>query len=124
MSNNNSAKRNSGIYYDTLFVGPTRPTTYWGVPWQAFIINVIITMEAFVFTRNLVWLLLFIPIHMICYLICLRDIRTFELIFLWGKDKGIAYLGNFYYWQSATYSPLILYPIKGKAQRKPQKVTS
>ena len=123
MSNDN-ANRNKGIFYDTLFVGPTRPTTYWGVPWQAFIINVIVTMEAFVFTRNLTWLLLFIPVHMICYLICLRDIRTFELIFLWGKDKGIAYLGNFRYWQSASYSPLKMNSVKNKKRHKRRKMES
>lgn len=97
-----------GITVDTLFVGPTRPTTFWGVTWQAFLMNVIVTMEAFVWTRNLIWLLLFIPLHGICYLICMREARTFELLLHWGPTKGLAYLQNFSYWKAATFSPLTL----------------
>lgn len=98
--------KNEGITVDTLFVGPTRPTTYWGVTWQAFILNSICTMETFVWTHNLLWLLLFIPVHGICYLICLHDARAFELLIQWGPTKGCAYLRNFFYWQAASVSPL------------------
>ena len=101
-------QRNVGITIDTLFVGPTRPTTFWGVTWQAFILNVIVTMEAFIWSRNLFWLLLFLPIHAICYLICLRDARTFELLLQWGPTKGAALLHSFFYWRAASVSPLAL----------------
>ena len=104
--------KNDGITVDTLFVGPTRPTTFWGVTWQAFILNVIVTMEAFIWTRNLLWLLLFIPIHGICYLICLRDPRTFELLICWGPTKGLALLQNYFYWKAATFSPLEIHVAK------------
>ena len=120
-------RNNDGITIDTLFVGPTRPTTFGGVTWQAFILNVIITMEAFVWTRNLLWLLLFIPIHGICYLICLRDARTFELLLQWGSTKGFAYLQNFYYWKAATFSPLNIHVRKKpwlRSSRKLKKVFS
>ncbi|MDG5826866.1 VirB3 family type IV secretion system protein (plasmid) [Xylella fastidiosa subsp. pauca] len=80
--------KNDGIIVDTLFVGPTRPTMFWGVTWQAFVINVIVTMEAFIWTRDLRWLLLFVPIHGICFLICMRDPRTFELLMQWGRRKA------------------------------------
>ena len=99
--------RNSGIEVDTLFVGPTRPTTIAGVTWPAFVLNVIATIEAFTWTHNLLWLLIFLPIHGICYLICLHDPRTFELLGLWGQTKGgRAILGNMRYWRAATSSPL------------------
>lgn len=100
--------RNEGVTVDTLFVGPTRPTTIAGVTWQAFVINIIVVMEAFIWTQNLLWLLLFIPIHGICYLICLHDPRTFELLALAGQTKGAASLGNLRFWGVASFSPLRL----------------
>lgn len=114
--------KNNGITVDPLFVGPTRPTTFWGVTWQAFILNVIVTMEAFIWTRNLVWLLLFIPIHSIFYLICLRDPRTFELLIQWGPTKGRAYLQNFFYWKAATFSPLEIHVGKKPSLRSRKKL--
>lgn len=99
-------KRNEGIDVDTLYVGPTRPTTIMGVTWPAVVLNIIVTMEAFIFTHNLLWLTLFIPVHGICYLICLHDPRTFELLALWGQTKGLAVFHNLRYWHASTYSAL------------------
>lgn len=116
--------KNDGITVDTLFVGPTRPTTFWGVTWQAFVLNVIVTMEAFVWTRNLLWLLLFIPLHGICYLICLRDPRQFELIMQWGPTKGFAYLANYFYWnRTASFSPLEIHVGRKHSARRRRKAT-
>lgn len=117
--------KNGGIIVDTLFVGPTRPTMFLGVTWQAFVVNIIVTMEAFVWTRNLLWLLLFIPFHGICYLMCLRDPRIFELLMKWGPSKGFAYASTFFFWRSATYSPLELDTPKNRSfsrRRKARKV--
>jgi type IV secretion system protein VirB3 len=101
--------KNEGIDVDTLFVGPTRPAMLWGVTWQAFVINTMVTMEFFIWTQNLLWLLLFVPLHAICYLVCMNDPRTFELLAQWGKTKGRAFAGNFRYWRAASYSPLALH---------------
>lgn len=102
------ADTQEGIVVDPLFVGPTRPSTIWGVTYPAWLINVMVTMEIFVFTQNLLWLLLFIPIHLIFWLISLKDPRIFELLGLWGPTKGFALLGNFRVWRAATYTPLAL----------------
>lgn len=113
--------KNEGILVDTLFVGPTRPTTIAGVTWPAFLLNVIVSMEAFIWTHNLLWLLTFLPVHAIFYLICLRDPRTFELLALWGQTKGPTLLGNFTHWGAATYSPLPLWvskKVNGASKRK------
>lgn len=114
--------KNDGILVDTLFVGPTRPTMRWGVTWQAFIINMMFTIECFVFTKNLLWLLAFFPIHLVLYCICLYDPRAFELIYLWGRTKAFAFLGNFYYWRAATYSPLEFNVGKKLSKRKLRKL--
>jgi type IV secretion system protein VirB3 len=101
--------RHAGIDIDTLFIGPTRPAMLWGVTWQAFVLNTMATMEVFIWTQNLLWLTLFVPIHAICYLICMNDARTFELLMQWGQTKGKAFLGNYIYWRAASYSPLDLH---------------
>lgn len=98
--------RNDGIVIDTLFVGPTRPTTIAGVTWPAVLINLIITMECFIWTHDLRWLAICLPIHAVCYLICLRDPRAFELLMLYGQTKAQALLANGRYWRASTYSPL------------------
>jgi type IV secretion system protein VirB3 len=98
--------RNDGIDVDPLFVGPTRPTTIAGVTWPAFVLNTMATIQVFMWTKNLLWLLMFIPIHGICYLVCRYDPRFFELLHLWGLTKGRALVGNIRYWRAATSSPL------------------
>lgn len=107
-----SEGRNDGVIVDILFLGPTRPTMVWGVTYVAFIVNMIITVEAFVFTRDLLWLGVFFPIHAIFALICWTDPRAFDLIRLWGMTKGwqvilsFVGLGNYKFWKSASYSPV------------------
>lgn len=98
--------RNTGIDVDPLFVGPTRPTTVAGVTWPAFVVNTMVTIQAFIWTSNLLWLLLFIPTHSVFYLICRYDPRAFELLALWGPTKGRALVGNLRFWCAATSSPL------------------
>lgn len=115
-------RKADGIRIDPLFVGCTRPATLWGVTYSAVIVTMILVMETFIMTKNLLYLLLFFPIHGICYLICLRDIRTFDLLFLWGKTKGAAWLRNRRFWQASSYSPLALQiegnRYYGKSQRR------
>ena len=41
---------------DTLFVGLTRPAMLFGVTYSAMLINVVLTMETFIVTKNLLWL--------------------------------------------------------------------
>lgn len=106
-----SMSKNEGIIVDPLFVGPTRPTTIGGVTLSAFMLNMIIVVEFFVITRNLLWLALFIPVHGIFYLICANDPRTFDLMTMWIQTKGANFRGlNIYgnkrFWKSSSYSPL------------------
>ncbi len=65
-------------------------------------------MEVFLLTKNLLTLLLAIPIHGICALLCLRDPRVFDLALLWLRTRLPAYLTNYRHWQASSYSPLTL----------------
>ena len=101
--------RNQGIAADPLFVGMTRPSMVWGVTYSAMMFNVIITTESFIVTKNLVWLLAFLPIHGVLYLVCLYEPRFFDLLQLWGRTRLPALVaGNLRYWRANSYSPLRL----------------
>jgi type IV secretion system protein VirB3 len=100
--------RNSGLTAEPLFVGATRPPMRWGVTYSALLCNLVFSMEAFLLTRNLLTLLLCLPIHGLCVLLCARDARYFDLLLLWGRTRLLALRGNRRYWKASSYSPLEL----------------
>jgi type IV secretion system protein VirB3 len=102
--------RNHGLIADTLFVGATRPPMRWGVTYSALLFNLVFTMEAFLVSKNLLALLLCLPIHGICALLCLRDARFFDLILLWGRTRLPGLLANHRIWQAGSYSPMPVAP--------------
>jgi type IV secretion system protein VirB3 len=80
----------------------------WGVTYSALLINGVFTLEVFLLTKNLVTLGLCLPIHGVCALLCARDARFFDLVFLWGRTRIPALLANERFWKSSSYSPLAL----------------
>src|SRR5258708_21741252 len=80
----------------------------WGVTFTALLFNLIFTMEAFLLTKNLLTLLIAIPIHGVCALLCLRDPRFFDLLMLWGRTRLPGLLGSYRYWRAVTCSSLAL----------------
>jgi type IV secretion system protein VirB3 len=100
--------RNAGLIADPLFVGATRPPMRWGVTYAALLFNMVVTMETFLLTRNLLTCLMCIPIHGICALLCVRDARFFDLLLLWGRTRAPALLGTWRIWRASSYSPLVL----------------
>lgn len=117
--------RNQGITDEMLIVGMTRPPMKWGVTYAGLLLNVMLTTETFILTKNLAWLLAFIPIHGILYLVCMYEPRFFELLRLWGMTRGMALLtGNVRFWKSNSYSPLALDLPDANGRRKaiPQRI--
>jgi len=102
----NPTTRLPGLRADPLFVGATRPPMRWGVTYSALLANLVFTLEVFLVTKNLLTLLLSLPVHGICALLCSRDPRFFDLALLWGRTRMPALLGNFHVWQGSSYSPL------------------
>jgi type IV secretion system protein VirB3 len=100
--------RNFGLTADPLFVGITRPPMRWGVTYSALLFNAVFTMEVFLLTKNLLTLLISIPIHGICALLCARDARFCDLLLLWGRTRMPAYFGNYRVWRGGSHSPLPL----------------
>ena len=81
--------RNAGLTADPLFVGATRPPMRWGVTYAALLGNLVLTLEAFLLTRNLLTLLLCAPVHGVCALLCARDARFFALLRTVGFRPGL-----------------------------------
>jgi type IV secretion system protein VirB3 len=102
------ASVNQGVTADALFVGATRPPMRWGVTYSALLVNGVFSLEAFLLTRNLLTLALALPIHGVCALLCARDARYFDLLFLWARTRIPALLANARFWKSSSYSPLLL----------------
>jgi type IV secretion system protein VirB3 len=100
--------RNAGLSADILFVGATRPPMRWGVTYAALLANLVFTMEVFLLTRNLLALLVCLPIHGLCALLCARDPRFFDLMLLWGRTRLPALLTTLRVWQASSYTPLRL----------------
>lgn len=100
--------RNPGVTADPLFVGATRPPMRFGVTYVALVLNAAFTMEVFLLTKNLLVLLLLLPVHGICMLLCARDARYFDLLLMWAKTRLVAYFSSLRFWRGASYSPLLL----------------
>jgi type IV secretion system protein VirB3 len=100
--------RNTGVTADPLFVGVTRPPMRFGVTYVALLFNAALTMEVFLLTKNLLVLLLAMPIHGVCMLLCARDPRYFDLLLMWAKTRLVAYFCSIRFWKGASYSPLVL----------------
>ncbi len=101
-------RKEQGLIVETLFVGLTRPTTLLLVPYSAVVFEVMIIIQIFIWSHNIFSLLLFIPVHGIFYLLCLKEPRIFELLLLWGQTKGATLFDTWVHWRSSTYSPLPL----------------
>ena len=100
------AGRGTGLTADPLFVAVTRPPMRWGVTFSALLVNLVFTMEAFLLTKNLLTLLIALPIHGVCTLLCLRDPRFFDLVLLWGRTRLPAYATTLRFWKASSCSPL------------------
>ena len=109
---------NTGLTADPLFVGATRPPMRWGVTYSALLFNMVFTLEAFLLTKNLLILLLCLPIHGICMLLCARDARFFDLLLLWARTRLPALFANLRVWKSSSYSPLLTDVPNGKRRRR------
>ena len=111
------SQRNGGVTADTLFLGVTRPAMAFGVTYSALLANAVVTVELFLLTRNLLWLLVAVPVHGLSWLLCLSEPRFFDLALLWGKTRGPGLFGNRAVWRAQGYSPLLL-DLPGKSGRR------
>jgi type IV secretion system protein VirB3 len=110
--------KDEGLTEDLLFVAATRPPTRWGVPYMALLVNMVLTMEIFLLVKNPLVMLLAIPIHGICLLLCARDARIFELGLLWAQTRMLGFAANLRTWRGNSYSPLVLDAPRANGRRR------
>ncbi|WP_421855312.1 type IV secretion system protein VirB3 [Novosphingobium sp.] len=88
---------------DPVFGALTRPQMFAGVTYSFFVLNAVITMEAFLITKSFMVLLLSLMIHLGGYLACLREPRFFDL---WLTKLAQCSRGrNHAYWRCNSYCP-------------------
>ncbi|MCL1078411.1 hypothetical protein D5R81_11410 [Parashewanella spongiae] len=75
-------------YQDPLFVAVTRPAMKWGVTLDGLIVAAGLVAILMIATKNPFTLLLYFPIHVVMYGLCLRDPRIFRLQHLWFITKA------------------------------------
>jgi len=117
-----TAESEDGLVADVLFVAATRPPTRWGVPYLALLVNMVVTMEVFLLVKNPLILLLALPFHGLCALLCARDVRVFELGLLWAQTRLPGLAGNLIAWRGNTYSPLVLDLPNARGRRRAEPV--
>ncbi len=76
-----------------------------GVPYAALLANAFITLELFLVTRNLLWLLVALPLHGLAWLICLAEPRAFELLAVWAQVRARAGFRGRHRWRAISYGP-------------------
>ena len=67
------------VEIDAVFLAMTRPPMFMGVTYSFFVVNGTVTVIAFLAANNLFAFLIGIPVHVIGYLLCLKDPRVFDL---------------------------------------------
>ncbi len=116
---------NSGVTADPLFVAATRPAMRWGVTYSALLFMLVLTLELFLLSRNLLVLLLIMPLYAIAALLCAGEPRFFDLLLLWARTRVPAYLGSYRYWRATSYSALAVdLPDRGGRRRRDSTVVT
>ena len=80
----------------------------WGVAYSALLFNLVFVMQVFLVTKDLLALLLCVPIHGVFALLCARDPRIFDLLLLWARTGLASSFANRRIWNASAYSPLIV----------------
>ena len=90
---------------DPLFQGLTRPTMIMGVSYMYFVINSIVCMITFINTQDFKILLLLAPtVHLIGFLICLKEPRAIEL-FVIKMSQGYKCVNRGFHGFTNSYDP-------------------
>ena len=97
------AEQPAELRVDPVFLGMTRPPMALGVTFSSFVLNVVATTIAFLATSDLRAFLLFFPVHGLAYLLCLRDPRIFDLLFV--RAAKTPPIPNAGFWRAKSYAP-------------------
>ncbi|MGA9657893.1 MAG: type IV secretion system protein VirB3 [Asticcacaulis sp.] len=87
----------------SVFKALTQPQMFAGVTYSYFIINAVVTTEAFLITRSFWAFGVALLVHVVGYLACLREPRIFDL---WlTKVSRCPRIKNYRFWRCNSYHP-------------------
>lgn len=86
-----------------VFRALTEPQMFAGVTYSFFVINLVVTTEAFLITRSFWALGAAAAMHAVGYLACLGEPRIFDLWLL--KVSRCARIRNYKIWRCNSYAP-------------------
>ena len=93
----------SRLASDPIFSALTRPQMIGGVTYSYAVLNLILTLEAFLIFRSFWAFALAAVVHAVGYLGCLREPRFFDL---WvTRLSRCPRVKNHRYWRANSYSP-------------------
>jgi type IV secretion system protein VirB3 len=92
------------IHKDLLFVALTRVPTIAGIPYMAFVLEMMFASMMIIMVGKLQYVLLVVPVHGVLYLISARDPGIFAEIEIWMKTAGRCLNRGF--WGATSFSPL------------------
>lgn len=88
---------------DPLFLGLTRPPMLFGVSYTFATLNGLTSLLAFVITSKFFYLLILLPgLHMIGWLICLKEPRAIELLIARSSKCNVC-RNRYYYGGTNSY---------------------
>ena len=90
-------------HVDPLFLALTRPAMVAGVTYSFFVVNLVVTGMAFVWTASFTMMLIGVPVHILGYVACLRDPRVFDL--WWVRLRHTLPTQTRFFWGGNSYRP-------------------
>ncbi len=98
------SEKSVAVHNDPLFVALTRVPTVLGVPYVAFVIEIIAGAMINIMSGNPLYILAVLPIHAVFYAISSHDPGVFAEIEVWTKTSGRCLNKSF--WGAASFSPV------------------
>lgn len=89
---------------DELFVALTRVPTILGVPYMAFVLEMMYLSLTIIMIGNFLYTVSVLPIHAVLYLIGAHDPGVFVEIEIWLKTSGRCL--NRHFWGATSFSPV------------------
>lgn len=88
---------------DPVFAALTRPQMVGGVTYSYAILNLIVTVEAFLISKSFWALLIAAIVHAVGYVACLREPRFFDL---WiARASRCPRPASYAFWRANSYAP-------------------
>jgi type IV secretion system protein VirB3 len=88
---------------EPVFTALTRPQMFAGVTYSFFVVNALVTMEAFLITKSFWVIGQALVLHAIGSLACLKEPRIFDLWVL--RAQRCPRLANYRRWQCNSFDP-------------------